>query len=54
MDMSISNTLSPTRNFPLQIEVEQQSKSQGCSKCSYIMPTHLKDFEVIKDKEIIN
>lgn len=29
-------------------------ESQGCPKCSHVMPKHLKDYEIIKDNEIID
>ena len=52
--ISTSNTSSPIRSSPMQTVTWQKSKSQGHSKRSYIMPTHIKDYEVMKYTKITN
>ena len=38
----------------MQTVTWQESKSQGRPKCSHIMPTRLKDYEVMKYTKITN
>ena len=52
-NISTPNT-PPIISSPMQTETEQESKSQGRPKRSYIMPAYLKDYEVMKDFEIID
>ena len=44
----------PIISSPMQTKTEQESKSQGRPKRFYIMLAYLKDYEVMKDFEIID